>query len=39
VYSALSGRSLEAYGITLPSWQDGLQRYFAERRALQTGSV
>jgi dTDP-4-dehydrorhamnose reductase len=32
-YSVLSSRSLEAYGITTPSWQDALGRYLAERQA------
>jgi dTDP-4-dehydrorhamnose reductase len=31
-YSVLSPRSLEAYGITMPHWQDALHRYLAERR-------
>jgi dTDP-4-dehydrorhamnose reductase len=30
-YSVLSSRSLERYGITMPSWQDALQRYLVER--------
>ncbi len=33
-YSVLSPESLRKYGITLPDWRDGLQRYLAER-ALQ----
>jgi dTDP-4-dehydrorhamnose reductase len=30
-YSVLSSRSLEHYGITMPDWQDALQRYLEER--------
>lgn len=30
-YSVLSLRSLQRYGITMPSWQDALRRYIAER--------
>lgn len=30
-YSVLSGRSLENYGVTMPTWQDALQRYLQER--------
>jgi dTDP-4-dehydrorhamnose reductase len=30
-YSVLSSRSLEKYGITMPTWQDALQRYLEER--------
>jgi len=30
-YSVLSSRSLEQYGIELPTWQDALGRYLAER--------
>jgi dTDP-4-dehydrorhamnose reductase len=30
-YSVLSPRSLHAYGVTMPSWQDGLGRYLRER--------
>lgn len=30
-YSVLSPRSLNSYGIVMPSWQDALQRYLAER--------
>jgi dTDP-4-dehydrorhamnose reductase len=30
-YSVLSARSLEKYGIVMPGWQDGLQRYLNER--------
>lgn len=30
-YSVLSSKSLEAYGIPMPPWQDALQRYLAER--------
>jgi dTDP-4-dehydrorhamnose reductase len=37
-YSVLSPRSLEAYGITMPSWQNALARYLEERRALQQES-
>ncbi len=33
-YSVLSPESLQKYGIALPDWRDGLQRYLAER-ALQ----
>ena len=32
-YSVLSGRSLERYGIMMPTWQDALQRYLIERHA------
>ena len=31
-YSVLSAASLQPYGITMPSWQDALQRYLQERR-------
>jgi len=31
-YSVLSPRSLEKYGITLPSWKDALQDYLNEKR-------
>jgi dTDP-4-dehydrorhamnose reductase len=30
-YSVLSSRSLQRFGITLPSWQDALRRYLQER--------
>ena len=30
-YSVLSASSLENYGITMPTWQDALQRYLQER--------
>ena len=30
-YSVLSPESLQKYGITMPDWQDALQRYLAER--------
>jgi dTDP-4-dehydrorhamnose reductase len=33
-YSVLSPRSLEPYGITMPSWQNALDRYLDERNAL-----
>jgi len=32
-YSVLSSKSLEAYGITMPGWQDAVGRYLAERKA------
>ena len=32
-YSVLSSKSLQQYGITLPTWQDALQRYLQERKA------
>lgn len=32
-YSVLSPDSLQRYGITMPRWQDALQRYLAERSA------
>lgn len=31
-YSVLSARSLQQYGIAVPTWQDALQRYLQERR-------
>jgi dTDP-4-dehydrorhamnose reductase len=31
-YSVLSAKSLEQYGLAVPSWQDGLQRYLQERK-------
>ena len=31
-YSVLSPKSLQKYGITMPSWQDALQRYLQERK-------
>jgi dTDP-4-dehydrorhamnose reductase len=30
-YSVLSAKSRERYGIPMPTWQDALQRYLAER--------
>ncbi len=32
-YSVLSATSLRGYGIAMPTWQDALRRYLAERRA------
>lgn len=32
-YSVLSPRSLDAYGITMPGWQDAVRRYLAERKS------
>jgi len=32
-YSVLSPRSLEAYGIAMPSWEDALGRYLSQRTA------
>jgi dTDP-4-dehydrorhamnose reductase len=32
-YSVLSARSLQRYGIAVPTWQDALQRYLEERKA------
>jgi dTDP-4-dehydrorhamnose reductase len=32
-YSVLSARSLEDHGITMPTWQDALERYLQERVA------
>jgi dTDP-4-dehydrorhamnose reductase len=32
-YSVLSAKSLHSWGITMPSWQDALQRYLQERGA------
>jgi dTDP-4-dehydrorhamnose reductase len=32
-YSVLSAKSLERYGIAMPTWQDALQRYLAERKS------
>ena len=32
-YSILSARSLQAYGIAMPTWQDALARYLKERGA------
>jgi dTDP-4-dehydrorhamnose reductase len=32
-YSVLSSRSLQKYGITMPSWQDALRRYLVERNS------
>jgi dTDP-4-dehydrorhamnose reductase len=31
-YSVLSPKSLEAYGVTMPAWQDALERYLAARK-------
>jgi dTDP-4-dehydrorhamnose reductase len=31
-YSVLSSKSLQQYGITVPTWQDALRRYLQERR-------
>jgi len=31
-YSVLSSKSLQQYGITMPTWQDALQRYLQERK-------
>jgi len=31
-YSVLSSRSLQQYGVTLPTWQDALTRYLQERK-------
>jgi dTDP-4-dehydrorhamnose reductase len=33
-YSVLSSASLQSYGMVAPTWQDGLQRYLAERGSL-----
>ncbi|PYX50117.1 MAG: dTDP-4-dehydrorhamnose reductase [Acidobacteria bacterium] len=30
-YSVLSSKSLQSYGISMPNWQDALQRYLRER--------
>ena len=38
-YSVLAPRSLAAYGIEMPSWQDALRRYLEERRLLQATVV
>lgn len=32
-YSVLSSKSLQQYGITVPTWQDALRRYLQERNA------
>jgi dTDP-4-dehydrorhamnose reductase len=32
-YSVLSAKSLQSYGVTMPSWQDALQRYWQERQS------
>ena len=32
-YSVLSPASLKKYGVTMPEWQDALQRYLAERKS------
>jgi dTDP-4-dehydrorhamnose reductase len=34
-YSVLSPTSLEKYGIEMPSWQDALRRYLAERNTVR----
>jgi len=31
-YSVLSSKSLEEYGVSIPTWQDALQRYLQERK-------
>jgi dTDP-4-dehydrorhamnose reductase len=31
-YSVLSTKSLQQYGIAMPTWQDALQRYLQERK-------
>ena len=31
-YSVLSSKSLQQYGITVPTWQDALRRYLQERK-------
>jgi dTDP-4-dehydrorhamnose reductase len=31
-YSVLSPKSLQQYGISVPTWQDALRRYLQERR-------
>jgi dTDP-4-dehydrorhamnose reductase len=31
-YSVLSAKSLQPYGVSVPSWQDALQRYLQERK-------
>jgi len=31
-YSVLSNASLHRFGVTMPTWQDALKRYLAERR-------
>jgi dTDP-4-dehydrorhamnose reductase len=31
-YSVLSSKSLQHYGVTLPTWQDALRRYLQERK-------
>jgi dTDP-4-dehydrorhamnose reductase len=31
-YSVMSSKSLQHYGITMPTWQDALQRYLQERK-------
>ncbi len=31
-YSVLSAKSLQEYGITMPTWEDALQRYLQERK-------
>ena len=33
-YSVLSPASLQKYGIAMPDWQDALQRYLVERKAM-----
>ena len=32
-YSALSAKSLQQYGIVVPTWQDALERYLRERKS------
>lgn len=32
-YSVLSGKSLQKWGVAMPSWQDALQRYLQERKS------
>jgi dTDP-4-dehydrorhamnose reductase len=34
-YSVLSPKSLDRYGITMPTWQDALQNYLRERQATE----
>ena len=31
-YSVLSAKSLQRYGVAMPTWQDGLERYLQERK-------
>jgi len=37
-YSVLSPRSLQAFGIQMPSWQDAIGRYLQERKLAGAGS-